>query len=141
MLELEQERQELETRLKDAQAEVLELQSNSETNDKIIKDKERQARSDKKQIEFLENDKKQVRGELRTCQEMLTGKETEVRDLEKELDDLRKEIKSLQKRLETVKASSEIVQDKLIKSEAENIKYKNMLTAANKGIRVKELAI
>jgi len=43
--------------------------------------------------------------------------------------------------LETVKANNENVQDKLIKSEAENIKYKNMLTAANKGIRVKELAI
>lgn len=82
-----------------------------------------------------------MRGELRTCQEMLTAKETEVRDLEKELDDLRKEIKSLQKRLETVKATSENLQDKLIKSEAENFKYKNMLTAANKGIRVKELAI
>ena len=72
---------------------------------------------------------------------MLTAKETEVRDHEKEQDDLKKEIKSLQKRLETVKASSELVQDKLIKSEAENYKYKNMLTAANKGIRVKELAI
>jgi len=47
------------------------------------------------QIDFLENDKKQVRGELRTCQEMLSEKEIEVRDKEKELDDLRKEIKSL----------------------------------------------
>ena len=118
-----------------------ELQVNAETNDKIIKDKERQARSDKKQIEFLENDKKQVRGELRTCQEMLTGKETEVRDKEKELDDLRKEIKSLQKRLETVKAASDLNQDKLIKSDAENFKYKNMLTGANKSIKMKDLTL
>ena len=72
---------------------------------------------------------------------MLSSKETEVRDKEKENDDLKKDVKSLQKRLETVKASNENVQDKLIKSEAENMKYKNMLTAANKGIRVKELAI
>ena len=48
----------METRLKEAQAEIQELQVNAETNDKIIKDKERQARSDKKQIEFLEDDKK-----------------------------------------------------------------------------------
>ena len=58
MLELEQERQELESRLKQAQSEIQELQANAETNDKIIRDKERQARSDRKQIEFLENDKK-----------------------------------------------------------------------------------
>ena len=43
--------------------------------------------------------------------------------------------------METVKASSEMVQDKLIKSEAENYKYKNMLSNANKGIRVKELTL
>lgn len=90
------------------------MQANAETNDKIIRDKERQARSDKKQIEFLENDKKQVRGEWRSCQEMLTAKESQARDLEKELDDLRKEIKSLQKRLETVKQTSETYHDKLI---------------------------
>jgi len=34
-----------------------------------------------------------------------------------------------------------MVQDKLIKSEAENYKYKNMLSNANKGIRVKELTL
>ncbi len=107
ILELEQERQELDARLKEALAEIQELQANAETNDKIIRDKERQARSDRKQIEFLENDKKQVRGDLRTCQEMLTLKETNVRDLEKELEDLRKEIKSLQKRLETVRANND----------------------------------
>lgn len=140
-LELEEEKHDLESRLKEAQAEIMELQQNAETNDKIIRDKERQARSDKKQIEFLENDKKQVRGELRTCQEMLTSKETEVRDKEKELDDLRKEIKSLQKRLETVKAASDLCQDKLLKSDAENFKYKNMLTGANKSIKVKDLAL
>ena len=67
VLELEQEKQELEIRLKIATDQIQELTTNAETNDKIIKDKERQARSDKKQIEFLENDKKQVRGELRTC--------------------------------------------------------------------------
>ena len=34
-----------------------------------------------------------------------------------------------------------MVHDKLIKSEAENIKYKNMLTGANKAMRFKELSI
>ena len=47
-LELEQERKDLESRLTIAQSEILELQANAETNDKIIRDKERQARSDKK---------------------------------------------------------------------------------------------
>ena len=40
-MELEQEKQELEARLKQATSEILELQLDAETNDKIIRDKER----------------------------------------------------------------------------------------------------
>ena len=70
--------------------------------------------------------------------EELTIKETRIRDVEKELDHARKEIKSLQKRLETVKGQSEQHHDKLIQSQAENHKFKETLTGANKAIRAKD---
>ena len=72
-----------------------------------MKDKERQARSDKKQIEFLETDRKQIRGDLRTTQEMLNGKETEVRNLEKDVEHKKCEIKSITMRFDREKTKSE----------------------------------
>ena len=48
VVELEQEKQDLEARLTEATNEIKELTSTQEVQEKIIKDKERQARSDKK---------------------------------------------------------------------------------------------
>ena len=107
MLEIEQEKQELETRLGEATTEIKDLTNAQETQEKIIKDKERQARSDKKQIDFLENDRKHIRGDLRNTQEMLNNKETEVRNLEKDLEQKKCEIKSITMRFDREKVKSD----------------------------------
>jgi hypothetical protein len=44
--------------------EIEELKSQLVVQEKIVKDRERQARQDKKAIEFLEADKRRSRGEV-----------------------------------------------------------------------------
>ncbi len=56
--------------------------------EKVNKDRERQARQDKKAIEFLEGDKKRARGEVQETREMLEAKELEVRNLKKDIERL-----------------------------------------------------
>ena len=81
--------------------------STQEVQEKIVKDKERQARSDKKQIEFLETDRKHIRGDLRNTQEMLNSKEMEVRNLEKDVEQKKCENKSITMRFDREKQKSE----------------------------------
>jgi hypothetical protein len=57
--------------LKECQGEIADFVRNQEVLEKIIKDKDRQTKQDKKQIEFLDNSIKHARGELRNTQEML----------------------------------------------------------------------
>jgi hypothetical protein len=53
-----------------------------------VKDRERQARQDKKAIEFLEADKRRSRGEVQETRELLESKEQEVRTLKKDIENL-----------------------------------------------------
>lgn len=57
-------------------------------SEKVIRDRERQARQDKKAIEFLEGDKRRAKGEVQETREMLEAKELEVRNLKKDLERL-----------------------------------------------------
>lgn len=71
------------------------MQADQETSEKIIRDRERQSRQDKKQIEFLEGDRKGIRGELRHLEESLGGKDIDIRNREKDLEQFKMDIKSL----------------------------------------------
>ena len=141
MLEMEQEKQELETRLGEATTEIKDLTNAQETQEKIIKDKERQARSDKKQIDFLENDRKHIRGDLRNTQEMLNNKETEVRNLEKDLEQKKCEIKSITMRFDREKVKSDQFQDKYNKSEVKLSSALQYLSEANKALKHKDISL
>ena len=141
LLELESEKQELESRLKEATDEIKELTNAQETQEKIIKDKERQARSDKKQIDFLENDRKHIRGDLRNTQEMLNNKETEVRNIEKDLEQKKCENKSITMRFDREKLKSETFQDKYNKTEVKLSSALQYLSEANKALKHKDISL
>ena len=70
-IKMEIDKNELEARLKQAQDEIYELQKQVETLDKMMKDKERQTRQDRKQIDYLEGDKKLIKGEAKHFEELL----------------------------------------------------------------------
>lgn len=139
--ELERDRFDLETRLKEAQSEISEFVKNQETLEKIIKDKDRQTRQDKKQIEFLDNSIKHTRGELRSTQEMLETKETQVRDLEKEIENLKCSIKSINVRFDREKNKADMFEEKFSKSELQLKKAWHFLTEGNKAIKMKDTTI
>ena len=141
IVELEEAKQDLEARLTEATTEIKELNATQEVQEKIVKDKERQARSDKKQIEFLETDRKQIRGDLRTTQEMLNAKETEVRNLEKEVEHKKCENKSITMRFEREKTKSEQFQDKYNKSEVKLSSALQYLSEANKALKHKDISL
>ncbi len=79
--------------------------------EKVIKDRERQARQDKKAIEFLEGDKKRAKGEVQETKEMLDAKELEVRDLKKENERLLIDLKALEARFAKSQTTSSQYQD------------------------------
>lgn len=68
--------------------EIAELKAQLVIQEKIVRDRERQARQDKKAIEFLEGDKRRSRGEVQETREILDTKEQEVRNLKKDIENL-----------------------------------------------------
>jgi predicted nucleic acid-binding Zn-ribbon protein len=76
-----------------------------------VKDRERQARQDKKAIEFLEADKRRSRGEVQETRELLESKEQEVRTLKKDIENLQVQLKSLEASYAKLKQQSDQFQD------------------------------
>lgn len=133
--------QDLESRLKESEFDRSDLVKNQETLEKIISDKDRQTRQDKKQIEFLENSIRHIRGELRQTQEMLDTEKTMVRNLEKDAENKNVTIKSINVRFDReFKARAEF-EDRSNKLDLQLKKSWQYLTDANKAIKLKDTTI
>jgi hypothetical protein len=76
---------------------------NQETADKILNDRERSSRNDRRQIEFLEADNRRIKALYKEIQEKYAEKEKEKKDAEKDIEQMTMELKNMQKRFETEK--------------------------------------
>ncbi len=110
--------------------------ANFEAMEKIVNDRDRQARGDRRQIEHFEQECRRQRMEIKELQKKLNDVETQKVNVEKEKEQLVIDVKSCQKRLENEKARSDTYQVQLTQKELELQRSKDVLSAANKQIKM-----
>lgn len=103
--------------------------------DKLVHDRDRQARADRKQIEHFEQETRRLRIELKETQLRLNEMEGTKLNVEKEKEQIGIELKSVQKRLENEKARYETSQRALSEKELELQKSKEVINIANRQIK------
>ena len=103
--------------------------------DKLVNDRDRQSRQDKKQIEYLEQDSRRFKTENKELQAKLNDMEGIKMNVEKEKEQLLVDLKSIQKRLENEKNRGDQTQVNLNQKELELQRCKDILSAANKQIK------
>lgn len=121
-----------------AQGDVVELQNAALVTEKIVRDRERQARQDKKAIEFMEGDVKRVRGEAQELRETIEQRELEARNLRRDLETSQCEFKSVVARFEKLHKTLETKEEALARKRIELEKVTALLSEANKAIKHKE---
>ncbi len=104
-------------------------------------DRDRQSRSDRKQIEHFEQETRRIRIELKETQMRLNEMEGTKMNVEKEKEQLIIDLKSVQKRLENEKARYETCSGQLAERELELAKSKEIVNYANKQIKNLDLKV
>ena len=107
----------------------------------MIRDRDRQARQDKKSIEYLETEQKRVKGDMQDTREMLENKELENRNLKRDAEVGSCEFKSLEARFGKQLKLTESTLEQLNRKRVEHDKATALLTEANKAIKHKDLTV
>ncbi len=116
--------------------EINDYKKQFEALNKLVFDRERQTRSDRKQIEYFEQDIRRIRIDLKETKLRLNEIEGSKINVEKEKEQLIIDLKLVQKRLENEKGRYETCFGQLAERELELAKYKDLVNLANKHIKL-----